>query len=198
MTVVIDNYDSFTYNLVQLLESLGEPCRVVRNDAETVEAALGRHPDRVVISPGPGRPEQAGLSLAVIRAAPVSLPILGVCLGHQAIAVAFGGRVGPAVRLVHGKADQIHHAGQGVLAGLPTPFAGGRYHSLAVLGVAGTPLEVTATAEDGTVMAIQHRSRPIFGIQFHPESILTPDGPRVLENFLGMGGEEGMSRARAV
>jgi anthranilate synthase component 2 len=184
MTLVIDNYDSFTYNLVQLLESLGERTVVVRNDAWSVEQCLERRPDRVVISPGPGRPEEAGISVALIEALPPGVPLLGVCLGHQAIAVAFGGQVGAAVRLMHGKADWVRHAGAGILAGLPNPFPAGRYHSLAVTDVGGTPLQVTATADDGTVMAVQHESRPIYGIQFHPESILTPDGPRLIENFL--------------
>jgi anthranilate synthase component 2 len=184
MTLVIDNYDSFTYNLVQLLESLGERTVVVRNDAWSVEQCLERRPDRVVISPGPGRPEEAGISVALIEALPPGVPLLGVCLGHQAIAVAFGGQVGAAVRLMHGKADWVRHDGAGILAGLPNPFPAGRYHSLAVTDVGGTPLQVTATADDGTVMAVQHESRPIYGIQFHPESILTPDGPRLIENFL--------------
>jgi anthranilate synthase component 2 len=186
MTLVIDNYDSFTYNLVQLLESLGERTLVVRNDAWTVEACLDRRPDRVVISPGPGRPEQAGISIDLVRALPRFTPVLGVCLGHQAIAVAFGGEVGPAVRLMHGKADMIHHGGHGILAGLPNPFPAGRYHSLAVTRVEETPLAVTATAGDGTVMAVQHQERPVFGIQFHPESILTPNGRQLMENFLRM------------
>jgi anthranilate synthase/aminodeoxychorismate synthase-like glutamine amidotransferase len=184
MTLVIDNYDSFTYNLVQMLEALGEPTHVVRNDAHPVDELLAWTPGRVVISPGPGRPEQAGVSVELVRRLGPEVPVLGVCLGHQAIAVAFGGVVGPAPRLMHGKADRIEHDGTGILRGVPNPFVGGRYHSLAVLDVAGTPLRVTAVASDGTVMAIRHGSRPVFGIQFHPESILTPDGRQILANFL--------------
>lgn len=185
MTLVIDNYDSFTYNLVQLLGILGEPNVVMRNDAMSAEDIAGLDFDHVVISPGPGRPENAGVSVDLIRVLPPTIAVLGVCLGHQAIAVAFGGTVGPAVRLMHGKADLIHHEGQGVLGGLPNPFQAGRYHSLAVTSVAGTPLTVTAFSDDGTVMAIEHAKRPVYGIQFHPESILTPDGRQLLENFLG-------------
>jgi anthranilate synthase component 2 len=184
MTLVIDNYDSFTYNLVQMIEALGEPTRVVRNDAYDASELLGWAPDRVVISPGPGRPEQAGVSVELIRRLPADVPLLGVCLGHQAVGVAFGGVVGPAPRIMHGKADRIEHDGAGILRGVPNPFLGGRYHSLAVLDVTGTPLRVTAVATDGTVMAIRHTERPIWGIQFHPESILTPEGRRIVANFL--------------
>ncbi|MBX5466281.1 MAG: aminodeoxychorismate/anthranilate synthase component II [Firmicutes bacterium] len=184
MILVIDNYDSFTYNLVQYLGILGAPPEVVRNDALTVEACRRLNPDAVVISPGPGRPETAGISVPLIQALGASTPILGVCLGHQAIAVAFGGRVVPAPRLMHGKADQVYHDGQGIFTGLPNPLWGGRYHSLAV-DVAGVQaLAVTATAADGTVMAIRHRRYPVVGVQFHPESILTPQGLDLLRNFL--------------
>lgn len=184
MTLVIDNYDSFTYNLVQLLGALGERCLVVRNDAMTVAQLLEVDKDRVLLSPGPGRPEDAGVSLDLLRALPESMPVLGVCLGHQAIAVAFGAQVGPAVRLMHGKADEVIHEGEGILAGLPPRFPAGRYHSLSVTDLAGSPLQRIAEAGDGTVMAIRHRSRPIYGIQFHPESILTPDGKTLMANFL--------------
>jgi anthranilate synthase component 2 len=184
VTLVIDNYDSFTYNLVQMVEALGEKTVVVRNDAWTVDECLAARPDRVIISPGPGRPESAGISVALIQALPATVPVLGVCLGHQAIALAFGGTVGPAVRLMHGKADRIQHNGEGILAGLSNPFTGGRYHSLAVTDVGPGLLRVTAWASDGTVMAVQHVTRPVYGIQFHPESILTPEGPRLMANFL--------------
>ena len=187
VTLVIDNYDSFTYNLVQLLEMLGERTVVVRNDQWTVAQCIAQEPHRVVISPGPGRPEDAGVSVELVRALPPSVPVLGVCLGHQAIAIAAGGQVGPAVRLMHGKADLVRHEGEGLLADLPDPFPAGRYHSLAVTDVEGTLLKVTAHTDDGTVMAIQHAERPVFGIQFHPESILTPDGPTLMRAFLKAG-----------
>ncbi len=183
MILVIDNYDSFTYNLVQMLEAMGESCLVVRNDAASASELLALEPDRIVVSPGPGRPESAGVSMALVQIAPPTLPILGVCLGHQAIGAAYGARVGRAVRLMHGKADDIRHDGTDILAGMPDPFRGGRYHSLAVTDLEGTSLRVQARAGDGTIMALRHRSRPVFGIQFHPESVLTPEGGRVLDNF---------------
>jgi anthranilate synthase component 2 len=185
VTLVIDNYDSFTFNLVQMLEAAGAGCRVVRNDALSVQELIALRPDRVVVSPGPGRPEDAGVTVDLFRALAPSVPTLGVCLGHQALAVALGGSVGPAVRLMHGKADWVHHDGSRLFTGLSSPFEAGRYHSLAVVDVSGTPWRVTAHADDGTVMAMEHPDRPWFGVQFHPESILTPDGARVLENFLG-------------
>ncbi len=197
MILVIDNYDSFTYNLAQMLEALGETCHVVRNDAASTADLLGLEPTRIVISPGPGGPDAAGVSLALVQAAPPALPILGVCLGHQAIGAAFGAPIGRAVRLMHGKADDILHDGTGILAGVRNPFRAGRYHSLAVMSVEGTPLLVQGMAADGTIMAIRHQSRPVFGIQFHPESVLTPEGARVLDNFrrvrtpVGMGAVKG-------
>lgn len=184
MTLVIDNYDSFTYNLVQMLDALGARCRVVRNDAATVDELLADRPDRVVVSPGPGWPLDAGITVALLAALPEGVPTLGVCLGHQALAVAGGGTVGPAPRLMHGKPDWVHHDGSVLFAGLSNPFEAGRYHSLAVTDVAGTPWRVTGHADEGTIMAISHASRPWFGVQFHPESILTPDGERLLSNFL--------------
>lgn len=184
MTLVIDNYDSFTYNLVQLLGALGERSVVVRNDAMTVSQLLDLEKDRVLVSPGPGRPEDAGVTLDLLSALPDTIPVLGVCLGHQAIAVAFGAQVGPAVRLMHGKADEVIHEGRGILAGLPPRFLAGRYHSLSVTDLRKSPLQVIAEASDGTVMAICHQSRPVYGIQFHPESILTPDGKTLMANFL--------------
>lgn len=184
MTLVIDNYDSFTYNLVQMLEAAGARCRVVRNDAASVDELLDDAPDRVVVSPGPGRPEAAGVTVALLTALDPKVPTLGVCLGHQALAVAFGGAVAAAGRLMHGKPDWVHHDDSALFGGLANPFEAGRYHSLAVTEVDHTPWRVTAHADDGTIMAIQHETRPWFGVQFHPESILTPAGERLVQNFL--------------
>ncbi|MCY0884970.1 MAG: aminodeoxychorismate/anthranilate synthase component II [Firmicutes bacterium] len=185
MTLVIDNYDSFTYNLVQMLGERTGEVRVVRNDAYTLEELLAWNPACAVLSPGPGTPEAAGMTVAFVRAAAARrLPVLGVCLGHQAIAVAFGGRIVPAPRLMHGKQDRIRHRGEGLLAGLDDGFPAGRYHSLAV-DVAGVPeLIVDGWSDDGTVMSLRHRELPIYGIQFHPESVLTPDGGAIIDRFL--------------
>ena len=188
MVLVIDNYDSFTYNLVQCLGDLGASITVVRNDARSPSEMLALRPSHVVISPGPGRPEEAGATLAVLRCAGPALPVLGVCLGHQAIGLAFGGRVVRAPRPVHGKASVIEHDGAGLFAGLAEPFSAGRYHSL-VVADEGLPdeLQVTARSRDGgTIMGLRHRSRPIHGVQFHPESILTAAGESLLRNFLAM------------
>lgn len=183
MIVVIDNYDSFTYNLVQYLGQM-TAVAVYRNDAVTVDAVRAMNPDGIVISPGPRRPEDAGISVALVQQLGPEVPFLGVCLGHQAIALAYGGRVVPASRLMHGKPDQIHHHGSGLLKNLPTPFLAGRYHSLMV-DVDGVPaLQVDAESDDGTVMAISHREHPVFGIQFHPESVLTPEGMTILAHFV--------------
>lgn len=182
--VVLDNYDSFTYNLVQYLGMLGQDLQVIRNDALGVDDIAAMHPDRIVLSPGPGRPEDAGIMIEVIRQLGMSTPILGVCLGHQGIAYAFGGSVEPAVRLMHGKDDEVFHNGQGIFEGLPQGFRAGRYHSLAVSVEGVSDLEVTATSADGTIMGIRHRHFPIYGIQFHPESILTPQGFDILQNFV--------------
>lgn len=187
MILVIDNYDSFTYNLVQYLGMLDQSIRVVRNDELSVDEIRALNPDRIVLSPGPGRPEDAGVTVEVVRALAPRIPILGVCLGHQAIALAFGGSVVPAVRLMHGKDDAIFHDDAGILAGLPQGFMGGRYHSLAVNVSGLSELAVHATSDDGTVMAISHTRWPVWGIQFHPESILTPDGMAILRNFLALG-----------
>ncbi|MCL6562120.1 MAG: aminodeoxychorismate/anthranilate synthase component II [Firmicutes bacterium] len=184
VVLVIDNYDSFTYNLVQYLGILGQTLKVVRNDALSVEECSRLQPMAVVISPGPGRPEGAGISVPLIQQLGSTVPILGVCLGHQAIAAAFGGRVVPAPRLMHGKADAIYHSGRGLFASLPNPFPAGRYHSLAVDVEGVDDLVVEATASDGTVMAIRHREYPVWGIQFHPESVLTPAGIELLGNFV--------------
>ncbi|HEV8614404.1 MAG TPA: aminodeoxychorismate/anthranilate synthase component II [Methylomirabilota bacterium] len=185
MILVIDNYDSFTYNLVQYLGELGADLEVVRNDAVDVDAIAARRPERIVISPGPGTPDQAGVSLDVIRRLGATTPILGVCLGHQAIGQAFGATVARAGAQMHGKTSQIRHDGRGVFSGLGNPFVATRYHSLVVLrDTVPTDLEVTASAEDGEIMGIRHRRYPVEGVQFHPESILTLEGKRLLANFL--------------
>jgi anthranilate synthase/aminodeoxychorismate synthase-like glutamine amidotransferase len=184
--LVIDNYDSFTYNLVQYLGGLGASLEVARNDALDVEAVARRAPERIVISPGPGNPDQAGVSLEVIRRLGPTTPILGVCLGHQAIGQAFGATVARARTQMHGKTSNIRHDGRGVFAGLSNPFVATRYHSLVVLpDTVPADLEVTAQAEDGEVMGLRHRRYPVEGVQFHPESILTVEGKRLLANFLG-------------
>ena len=187
MILMIDNYDSFTYNLVQYLREMTAEVRVVRNDALTVAALEALAPQAIVISPGPGRPEDAGVTCDAIRRFSGSIPLLGVCLGHQAIAHAFGGRVVHARRLMHGKTSEITTDGQGIFAGLARPITAMRYHSLAV-EEASLPADliVTARAEDGEIMGLRHRSHATEGIQFHPESIMTPMGKRILRNFLKM------------
>jgi anthranilate synthase component 2 len=183
---VLDNYDSFTYNLVQYLGELGAEVSVVRNDVATIDQISSTHPERIVISPGPGRPEDAGVTMDVIKRLGAETPIFGVCLGHQAIGAAFGGSVVRASVPMHGKTSTIEHNGRGVFSGLTAPFLASRYHSL-VVAEAGLPseLEVTArTQEDGTIMGLRHRSLPIHGVQFHPESILTGEGRKILRNFL--------------
>jgi anthranilate synthase component 2 len=180
---MIDNYDSFTYNLVHLFEELGAEVVTVRNDAITVQQAVDGAFDRLVVSPGPGRPEHAGVSIEIIRALGPTTPTLGVCLGHQAIVEAFGGRISQAKALLHGKASTITHDGEGVYAGLPAEVAVGRYHSLSALAVPDA-LDVTARTEDGEVMGVRHRELPIEGVQFHPESVLTPLGPAMAKNFM--------------
>ena len=188
MVLVIDNYDSFTYNLVQYLGELGATIVVRRNNEASIEQLRGLAHDRVVISPGPGRPEQAGVSLDVIREFGPRMPLLGVCLGHQAIGLAFGADVIRAPRPIHGKTSTVEHNGQGVFSGLSSSFQAGRYHSL-IVGEPTLPatLEVTArTTDDGLVMGLRHRAMPIHGVQFHPESVLTNEGRRILRNFLEM------------
>ena len=186
MILVIDNYDSFTYNLVQYLGELGATLEVVRNDALDVDAIARMAPERIVISPGPGNPDQAGISLEVIRRLGPTTPTLGVCLGHQAIGQAFGGTVARARAQMHGKTSSIRHDGRGVFAGLSNPFVATRYHSLVVVAdTVPADLEITARAEDGDIMGLRHRRHPIEGVQFHPESILTVEGKRLLANFLG-------------
>jgi len=183
--LLVDNYDSFTYNLYQYLGELGARLRVVRNDELTAEAALALAPDRIVISPGPGTPDQAGVTLDLVRRAAGRVPVLGVCLGHQALGQAFGGRVGRAARLMHGKTSAIHHDGRALFSGLPDPFTATRYHSLIVeRETVPSCLEVTAWTDDGVVMGLRHREHPLEGVQFHPESILTAVGKKLLGNFL--------------
>ena len=185
MILVLDNYDSFTYNLVQYMGELGARMRVARNDALTADEVDALAPDGIVISPGPGTPDGAGISLELIRRFHTRVPILGVCLGHQAIGQAFGATVGRARRQMHGKTSRIEHDGRGVFAGLPNPFSATRYHSLAVLaGTVPADLEVSARAEDGEIMGVRHRRYPVEGVQFHPESILTEHGHALLGNFL--------------
>jgi anthranilate synthase component II len=181
--LMVDNYDSFTYNLVHLFEELGADVVTVRNDAITAAEALALAPDRLVISPGPGRPADAGVSIELVRALGPTTPTLGVCLGHQAIVEAFGGEVGQARALLHGKASVVTHDGRGVYEGLPAEVEVGRYHSLAATTVPDN-LEVTSRTVDGEVMGVRHRQLPVEGVQFHPESVLTPLGPAMARNFL--------------
>ena len=187
MLLMIDNYDSFTYNIVQYFGELGEDVRVYRNDTITVEEIEALAPARIVISPGPCSPDEAGISVAAIRHFAGKIPILGVCLGHQSIGSAFGGKVVRSATLMHGKTSPIHHDGKGLFAGLPNPFEATRYHSL-VVERASFPdsLEITAWVEEGEIMGLRHRELPIWGVQFHPESILTLGGMDILRNFLEM------------
>ncbi|CAN5298241.1 MAG: anthranilate synthase component II [Acidimicrobiia bacterium] len=187
--LMIDNYDSFTYNLVHQFEMLGARVDVVRNDAVTVDQAAASAPAALVISPGPGTPDDAGVSVDLVRALAGTTPILGVCLGHQAIVAAFGGRIGPARSLVHGKASAITHDGEGVYRGLPPEIEVGRYHSLAVTGLPDA-LAVTSRTADGEVMGVRHRTLPVEGVQFHPESVLTPYGGSMIRSFIEMIGVE--------
>jgi anthranilate synthase/aminodeoxychorismate synthase-like glutamine amidotransferase len=181
--LLIDNYDSFTYNLAHLFGELGAEVTVRRNDEITVEGAEELEATHLVVSPGPGRPESAGVSEEIVRAFAGRVPTLGVCLGHQAIVTVFGGEVGPAQELVHGKATIVSHDGRGIFAGLPEDFLAGRYHSLAATLLPDS-LEVSATAADGEVMAVRHRELAVDGVQFHPESVLTPVGRELAQNFL--------------
>jgi anthranilate synthase component II len=190
MLLMIDNYDSFTYNLVQYLGELGEDVRVIRNDALSIDDIRTLAPSRIVVSPGPGTPDQAGVSLQLIEKLGDQIPILGVCLGHQSIGQVFGGKVVRAQRIMHGKTSMIHHTGHGVFAGLPNPFEATRYHSLVVeKSTLPQTLEVTAWTQndDGStdeIMGLRHKTLPIEGVQFHPESILTQHGHDLLRNFL--------------
>jgi len=185
MILVIDNYDSFTFNLVQMLEALGRDIHVRRNDEISISEVQGLFPSAIVITPGPGRPQDAGISVQVIERFHQHIPILGVCLGHQAIAVAFGGQVVRAPRIMHGKTSWVRHVREGIFEGLPDPFEATRYHSLIVdRGYLGDELVMTAWTENAEVMGIRHVRYATYGVQFHPESILTRDGHKVLENFL--------------
>jgi len=194
MILVIDNYDSFTYNLVHYLNELGAETEVVRNDALSVEEALGLRPEAILFSPGPCTPDQAGICLDLIRAAPDGLPMMGVCLGYQSIGQAFGGRVVRAKSIMHGKTSAIRHAGAGVFKGLADGFTATRYHSLA-LERESLPdsLEITAWTDDGEMMGVQHKTRPIHGVLFHPESIATESGHDLLANFLDLAGVSRMA-----
>jgi anthranilate synthase/aminodeoxychorismate synthase-like glutamine amidotransferase len=186
MIAVIDNYDSFTYNLVQFLGELGADLQVFRNDAVSVDELEALDPSHIVVSPGPGTPADAGISKDVIRRLGRRKPILGVCLGHQCIGETLGGRVVRAPRLMHGKTSDIYHFSAGLFQGIPSPFEATRYHSLIVEEPLPPELEVTAFTREGEVMALRHRCYPIFGVQFHPESVLTEHGRRILRNFLQM------------
>jgi len=187
MILLIDNYDSFTYNLAQYLGQLGERLEVRRNDQISIEEIARRRPDRIVISPGPGTPRRAGITVPVVRAFAGRIPILGVCLGHQAIGEAFGGRVVRAKEIMHGKVSAIHHDGKTIFRGLPQGFAATRYHSLIVeRDRLPEALEISAETEDGTIMGLRHRELKVEGVQFHPESVLTEVGMQLLRNFLAL------------
>jgi anthranilate synthase/aminodeoxychorismate synthase-like glutamine amidotransferase len=184
--LLIDNYDSFTFNLAQYLGELGAPPLVKRNDEISLDEIDALNPERIVISPGPGRPEQAGISVGVITRFGPRLPVLGVCLGHQGIGVAFGGQVVRAMELMHGKVSSIQHDGRGVFRGVSRPFTAGRYHSLVVADPLPDVLEAAARTDDGTIMGVRHRTFPVHGVQFHPESVLTSEGRQILRNFLDL------------
>lgn len=184
MVLLLDNYDSFTFNLAQYLGELGAPPVVKRNDEISLDDVEEMHPGHIVISPGPGRPEDAGISIELIRRFGPTTPVLGVCLGHQSIGVAFGGQVVRAPQLMHGKTSSIQHDGRGVFRGVQQPFVAGRYHSLVVAEPLPESLEMAARTEDGTIMGVRHRTFPVHGVQFHPESVLTGEGRQLLRNFL--------------
>jgi anthranilate synthase/aminodeoxychorismate synthase-like glutamine amidotransferase len=186
VVLLLDNYDSFTFNLAQYLGELGAPPVVKRNDEISLDEIGTMQPDHIVISPGPGRPEDAGISVELIKRFGPTIPVLGVCLGHQSIGVAFGGQVVRASQLMHGKTSSIQHDGRGVFRGVQQPFVAGRYHSLVVAEPLPESLEMTARTDDGTVMGVRHRTFPVHGVQFHPESVLTGEGRQLLRNFLEM------------
>jgi anthranilate synthase/aminodeoxychorismate synthase-like glutamine amidotransferase len=182
--LLLDNYDSFTYNLAQYLGELGHGPVVRRNDEITIGEVEAMQPERIVISPGPGRPEDAGITVEVIRRLGPSVPVLGVCLGHQGIGYAFGGDIVRAPVLMHGKVSSVQHDGRGVFSGVSQPFTAGRYHSLIVSDPPPAPLEISARTDEGIIMGLRHREFPIHGVQFHPESVLTGEGRKILRNFL--------------
>jgi anthranilate synthase/aminodeoxychorismate synthase-like glutamine amidotransferase len=182
--LLLDNYDSFTFNLAQYLGELGAPPVVRRNDEITLDEIRTMRPDRIVISPGPGRPEDAGITVEVIRQMGQTIPVLGVCLGHQGIGLAFGGSIVRAATPMHGKVSSIEHDGRGLFKGVSMPFVAGRYHSLVIADPAPDELEICARTADGTIMAVRHRTLPVHGVQFHPESVLTGEGRQLLRNFL--------------
>jgi anthranilate synthase component 2 len=184
--LLIDNYDSFTFNLAQYLGELGAPPMVRRNDEITLDEIRALGPSHIVISPGPGRPEDAGVTVDVIRQYGPSIPVLGVCLGHQGIGIAFGGDVVRAPQLMHGKVSSVQHDGRGVFQGISQPFIAGRYHSLVVADPPPADLEIAARTDDGIIMGVRHRRFPIHGVQFHPESVLTGEGKQLLRNFLDL------------
>jgi anthranilate synthase/aminodeoxychorismate synthase-like glutamine amidotransferase len=184
VVLLLDNYDSFTFNLAQYLGELGAPPTVRRNNEITLDEVGDMRPAHIVISPGPGRPEDAGISVELIRRFGPTIPVLGVCLGHQGIGVAFGGQVVRASQLMHGKTSSIQHDGRGIFRGLQQPFVAGRYHSLVVAEPLPESLEMAARTEDGTIMGVRHRTFPVHGVQFHPESVLTGEGRQLLRNFL--------------
>jgi len=186
VVLLIDNYDSFTFNLAQYLGELGAPPLVKRNDEMSLDEIAALKPGHIVISPGPGRPEDAGISVELIRRFGPETPVLGVCLGHQGIGIAFGGQVVRASQLMHGKVSSIQHDGRGVFRGVSQPFTAGRYHSLVVAEPLPDVLEIAARTDDGTIMGVRHRTFPVHGVQFHPESVLTGEGKQILRNFLGL------------
>ena len=186
MLLLLDNYDSFTFNIAQYLGELGAPPVVRRNDEISLDEIGTMQPDHIVISPGPGRPEDAGISVELIKRFGPTIPVLGVCLGHQSIGVAFGGQVVRAAQLMHGKTSSIQHDGRGLFRGVQQPFVAGRYHSLVVAEPLPDSLELAARTEDGTIMGVRHRAFPVHGVQFHPESVLTGEGRQLLRNFLEM------------
>jgi anthranilate synthase/aminodeoxychorismate synthase-like glutamine amidotransferase len=186
MLILIDNYDSFTYNLVQYLQELGAQVNVFRNDEITPESLVSLHPTHAIISPGPGEPQEAGISKEVIGIFGETIPVLGVCLGQQCIAEVYGGKVVQAEHLMHGKTSKVFHYEDELYRGVPNPFMATRYHSLIVNQPLPTELEITAYTQDGEIMGLRHRKYPVHGVQFHPESILTPDGKQILSNFLSI------------
>lgn len=199
MILVIDNFDSFVHNLARYIGELGRERQTIRTDEITVAEAIALRPDAIVLSPGPCGPDKAGISIPLVRAAAENgIPLLGVCLGHQAIAAAFGGAISRAPRPVHGKASAIHHDGSALFNGIPSPFMAGRYHSLIAELPQGGPLHLTAQTEDGVPMGLAHETLPLFGVQFHPESVLTEHGHRLLGNFLDLAHARRTDEARQI